>query len=135
MLAYSQMKSQVLSGTTPAHKMHQMGCTAFASWDAGLLQDGGPSALRHRTCAQNTSDFILSYHILKGWPTPRWRVKCSSTATAHRMYDRLFRFFASWDAGLLTDAGPSALRHHACTWKVSDFADSFHILRIQPTPR
>jgi hypothetical protein len=71
MLAYTQMRGQVLSSTVPAHRMSQTSLTAFTFWDAGLHPDEGPSALKYRACVQNVADVTHSFYILGCWPTPR----------------------------------------------------------------
>jgi hypothetical protein len=71
MLAYTQMRSQVLSSTVPAHRMCQTSLTTFTFWDAGLHPDEGPSTLKYRACVQNVADVTHSFYILGCWPTPR----------------------------------------------------------------
>ena len=46
MLAYSQMRGQVLSSTVPAHRMCQTLLIVFAFMDAGMHPDAGSSALK-----------------------------------------------------------------------------------------
>jgi hypothetical protein len=65
------MRGQVLSSTVPAHRMCQRLLIDFTFCDAESHPDEGPSALKHRACAQNVSDVTPSFHILRCWSTPR----------------------------------------------------------------
>jgi hypothetical protein len=38
------MRGQVLSSTTPVHRMYQMSCIVHTSWQTGLIPNEGPSA-------------------------------------------------------------------------------------------
>jgi hypothetical protein len=129
MLAYTQMRVQVLSSTAPAHRMCEMllivsllGMLAytqmrgqmrsssapahrtfqmlFIGWDASLHRDEGSSALKCRACTQKVTDVALSFHMSGCWPTPRW--------------------------------GSSALKYRACAQNVSDVTHSLHILGCRP---
>jgi len=70
MLAYCQMRAQVLSSTVPAHRMCQTLLVIYTFMDAGLLPGTGSSALKYRACAQNVSDVTHSVYIYGSWPTP-----------------------------------------------------------------
>ena len=56
MLAYTQMRGQVLSSTVPAHRMFKTLLIVFTFMDAGMHPDAGSSALKY--CAVQGFSFV-----------------------------------------------------------------------------
>ena len=93
MLAYTQMRGQVLSSTVPAHRMFKTLLIVFAFMDAGMHPDAGSSALKYRACAENASDVTHSFQILGCRPVPRSRVKWSQVRRLRTECVRLYSSF------------------------------------------
>ena len=134
-LAYSEMKEQVHSSTAPVHRMFLTLFIDSAPWDAGLLPDEEPSALRHHACTQNATDVMHSFRILGCWPTPGWRSKCSQAPHlrtecigCHSQLSHLERLAYSQMEG-------QVLKHCNCTQNVSQVIQIFRILGCWSTPR
>ena len=129
------MKEQVHSSTAPVHRMFLTLFIDSAPWDAGLLPDEEPSALRHNACTQNASDVMHSFRILGCWPTPGWRSKCSQAPHlrtecigCHSQLSHLERLAYSQMEG-------QVLRHRNCTQSVSQVIQIVLILGCWSTPR
>ena len=109
----------MLSSTVPAHRMCQISFIAVTFMDAALQPDEGSSALKCRACAQNVSDRISSFYILRRWSTHRcwanrFQVPCLRTECVRR-----YSYFISFrDAALRPDEGSSALKYRACAKNV-----------------
>ena len=129
------MKGQVRSSTASAHRISQTLFIHSAPWDAGLLPDEGPSALKHHACAQNVSGVMRSFRILGCWPTPGWRSKCSQAPHlrtecigCHSQLSHLERLAYSQMEG-------QVLKCRNCTQNVSQVIQIFLILGCWSTPR
>jgi hypothetical protein len=78
MLAYTEMRVQVLARMVPAHGMCSTWLIVLTIWNAGVHPDGRSSAAqKHTTCAQNVSDITNSLYILRCWHIPRRKIKFS----------------------------------------------------------